>query len=562
MVMVGRIVEGVMLVCLVMMLAACSQTESDADVIAPPVVLLTPDDPVLVTGGEIQGVYSALNPSVMTFKGVPFAASPTDELRWRPPAPVEPWSGVRDTTTAGPICIQESRNDVAQSEDCLFLNIWAPDETPELRPVMVWIHGGGYTGGSGSTSLYDGTSFASRDVVLVTINYRLNVFGFLAHPALSAESEHEASGNYGLMDMVASLEWVRDNIASFGGDPDRVTVFGESAGGGAVMSLMLMPQADGLFHRAIAQSNYINGWDRQLRESVGDWTSAEAQGVQLAEAVGASGETALPVMRAATATAVKAAARTGSGDTFSRTGYVWAPNVDGWTIPADPLLMYETGQQHDVPLITGMNGNEGSLMALGERIVNVDAFESHVRSVYPDIAETVLDHYQNTTTESVRAAIDRLVHDMFFAGPVLTQARTHTKVTSPVWLYHFTRVPPTDLGATMGSHHAAELVYVFGTMTPKQTSPKEAPLGLTTEGDWTETDRQLSEAMMQYWVRFAATGNPNRGELPQWTEFNESTNYHLVLGDQVEESTELHDPEATIFTAYEKGWRSETRNRD
>ena len=493
---------------------------------------------------------------------MPFAASPTDELRWRPPAPVEPWSGVRDTTTAGPICIQESRNDVAQSEDCLFLNIWAPDETPELRPVMVWIHGGGYTGGSGSTSLYDGTSFASRDVVLVTINYRLNVFGFLAHPALSAESEHEASGNYGLMDMVASLEWVRDNIASFGGDPDRVTVFGESAGGGAVMSLMLMPQADGLFHRAIAQSNYINGWDRQLRESVGDWTSAEAQGVQLAEAVGASGETALPVMRAATATAVKAAARTGSGDTFSRTGYVWAPNVDGWTIPADPLLMYETGQQHDVPLITGMNGNEGSLMALGERIVNVDAFESHVRSVYPGIAETVLDHYQNTTTESVRAAIDRLVHDMFFAGPVLTQARTHTKVTSPVWLYHFTRVPPTDLGATMGSHHAAELVYVFGTMTPKQTSPKEAPLGLTTEGDWTETDRQLSEAMMQYWVRFAATGNPNRGELPQWTEFNESTNYHLVLGDQVEESTELHDPEATIFTAYEKGWRSETRNRD
>ena len=560
--MVGRIVEAVMLVCLLMMLVACSQTESDADVIAPPVVLLTPDDPVLVTGGEIQGVYSALNPSVMTFKGVPFAASPTDELRWRPPAPVEPWSGVRDTTTAGPICIQESRNDVAQSEDCLFLNIWAPDETPELRPVMVWIHGGGYTGGSGSTSLYDGTSFASRDVVLVTINYRLNVFGFLAHPALSAESEHEASGNYGLMDMVASLEWVRDNIASFGGDPDRVTVFGESAGGGAVMSLMLMPQADGLFHRAIAQSNYINGWDRQLRESVGDWTSAEAQGVQLAEAVGASGETALPVMRAATATAVKAAARTGSGDTFSRTGYVWAPNVDGWTIPADPLLMYETGQQHDVPLITGMNGNEGSLMALGERIVNVDAFESHVRSVYPDIAETVLDHYQNTTTESVRAAIDRLVHDMFFAGPVLTQARTHTKVTSPVWLYHFTRVPPTDLGATMGSHHAAELVYVFGTMTPKQTSPKEAPLGLTTEGDWTETDRQLSEAMMQYWVRFAATGNPNRGELPQWTEFNESTNYHLVLGDKVEESTELHDPEATIFTAYEKGWRSETRNRD
>jgi para-nitrobenzyl esterase len=553
-----RIGKYVVLCCAVVILAACGQPEADAEDIAPPIVTLSPDNPVTVTGGQIRGSHAETNPSVMTFKGLPFAAAPIGDRRWRAPDQVEAWSGVRDATTAGPICIQDGGEDLAQSEDCLFLNVWAPAETSELLPVMVWIHGGGYTGGSGSTSLYDGTPFASRDVVLVSINYRLNVFGFMAHPALSAESEHDASGNYGLMDMVASLEWVRDNIASFGGDADRVTIFGESAGAGAVMSLMLMPQSDGLFHRAIAQSNWINGWDRQLREAVGDWDSAEAQGIQLAESLGADGEIALATMRAATAAEVKAAAQAGLGDYFVRTGYVWAPNVDGWTIPEDPLRMYDSGQQHNVPLITGMNGNEGSLMTQQMQIGDVDAFESHVRSVYPSIAEMALEHYQATSDESARAAIDHLIHDMFFAGPVRTQATTHVKVTSPVWLYHFTRVPPTDWGAGLGAHHAAELVYVFGTMTPRGTSPEEMPLGLTTEGDWTETDRELSETMMDYWVQFAATGNPNRDGLPQWTEFDGLTNHHLVLGDQVGESTGLHDEGAELFSAFEKGRRGET----
>ena len=540
---------------------ACGQPESDPADAAPPIVSLSPDVPVTVTGGQIRGAYAEANLDIMTFKGVPFAAPPVGELRWRPPEPVEPWTGVHDATTTGSICVQAAGGlepQEPQSEDCLFLNVWAPREPTEPQPVMVWIHGGSYTGGSGSTPLYDGTQLASQGVVLVTINYRLNVFGFLAHPALSAESDHDASGNYGLMDMVAALEWVRDNISAVGGDPDRVTIFGESAGAGAVMSVMLMPQSEGLFHRAIAESSYVIGWDRQLRDAVGDWGAAEAQGVQIAEALGATGEDALATMRGSISAEVSAAARTEAANIFSRSGYVWAPNVDGWTIPDDPLLMYEDGQQHNVALITGINGNEGSLFTPQLQIDDVAGFETYVRTVYPSVADDLLAHYDATSPGSVGAAIDHLVHDMFFAGPVRTQATTHVKVTSPVWLYHFTRVPPTDWGATMGAHHAAELVYVFGGMTPRSATPSGDPLALMTMGDWTETDRQLSETMMGYWVQFAATGNPNRDGLPAWTEFDALTDQHLTLGDSVGEGSGLHNEGAELFTEFETRWRAGT----
>jgi len=556
------------LVCLTAVMASmavavgCGQPEADTVDTGEPIVSLSTEEPVSVTGGQIKGARSDANPDVMAFKGVPFAAPPIGDLRWRPPEPVEPWTGLRDATASGSACVQDGFQvgpDVPQSEDCLFLNVWAPRETTEALPVMVWIHGGGYLFVSGSNPSRDGTHLAAKGVVLVSINYRLNVFGFMAHPALSAESDHDASGNYGLMDMVTALEWVRDNIAAFGGDPGRVTIFGESAGGGAVMSMMLMPQSDGLFHRAIAQSTWINGWDRPLRDRLGDWGSAEAQGAQIAEALGATGADVPAAMRAATAAEVSAAARDGAGNLFTRTGYLWAPNVDGLTIPNDPFLMYQSGQQHNVPLITGMNENEGSVFTGQLEIDDVDDFETHVRTVYPIVADDALAMYQATAPESARTAIDHLVHDMLIAGPVRTQAVTHVKVTSPVWLYHFTRVPPTDRGATLGSHHAAEIGYVFGTMKPRRTASEEAQLGgsdrganeFTGEGDWTETDHQLSETMMGYWVQFAATGNPNREGLPAWTEFDALTNQHLTLGDSVVEGTWLHDEGGALFTAFE-----------
>ena len=350
--------------------AACGQpdagTAPPAAAPAPPAAALDPDVPVTVTGGQIRGAYAGGNPDIVAFRGVPYAAPPVGDLRWKPPQPVVGWDGVRDAAAPGPICMQTgpawvrapgADEDDPESEDCLFLNIWAPRQIREPRPVMVWIHGGGFFNGAGSLPIYDGARMAEQDVVLVSINYRLNVFGFFAHPALSAESPRGASGNYGLMDMVAALEWVRDNIAAFGGDPRRVTIFGESAGGGAVMALMLVPRTAGLFHRAISGSTWVYGWDRALREPAGAGSTAEAQGIRIAESLGASGATALPALRAAAARELQAAANADAGSLLMRTGYVWAPNVDGWIVPSDPLGMYEAGRQHDVPLITGMNAS-------------------------------------------------------------------------------------------------------------------------------------------------------------------------------------------------------------
>ena len=518
--------------------------------------VLDPDAPVLVTGGTIRGAVSARNDEIVSFKGIPYAAPPVGDLRWRPPEPVTRWEGVRDASESGAICIQNGGRNVTQDEDCLFLNVWAPRETDEPLPVLFWIHGGGYTGGSGSTAIYDGAQLAADGAVVVTINYRLNVFGFLAHPALSAESRHGASGNYGLLDMVAALEWVRDNIAAFGGDPGRVTIFGESAGGGAVMSVMLMPQAEGLFHGAIAQSNWINGWDRPLAEAARGWEAAEEQGLRVASALGISGNTdeALAAMRAASAADVLAASNADAGSPFLRTGNVWAPNVDGWVIPDDPLAMYRAGRQHAVPLITGLNGNEGSLMTRNMDIPDAAAFEEHVRSVYPELADEMLAHYDASSPDAARAAIDKVIHDLYFAGPVRAHAESQAAAGAPTWLYHFTHVPPTPWGADLGSHHAAELVYVFGTLTRREEGG-ERPLGLTPVGDYTDTDTDLSATMRGYWVQFAATGNPNRGGLPPWPVFDPDTDRHLELSSTIAPGTGVDTEGAALWEALEANRR-------
>ena len=518
--------------------------------------VLDPDASVMVTGGAIQGAVSARNDDIVAFKGIPYAAPPVGDRRWRPPAPIVGWEGVRDASESGAICIQNGGRNVTQDEDCLFLNVWAPRETSEPRPVLFWIHGGGYTGGSGSTAIYDGAELAADGAVVVTINYRLNVFGFLAHPALSAESPHGASGNYGLLDMVAALEWVRDNIATFGGDPGRVTIFGESAGGGAVMSVMLMPQAEGLFHGAIAQSNWINGWDRPLSEAARGWEAAEEQGLRVAAALGITGNTdeALAAMRAASAADVLAASNADAGSPFLRTGNVWAPNVDGWVIPDDPLAMYRAGRQHGVPLITGLNGNEGSLMTRGMDVPDGEAFESYVRSVYPELADEMLAHYDASSPEAAQAAIDKVIHDLYFAGPVRAHAESQAAAGAPTWLYHFTHVPPTPWGADLGSHHAAELVYVFGTLTRREEGG-ERPLGLTPVGDYTDTDTDLSAVMRAYWVQFAATGNPNRGGLPPWPVFDPETDRHLELSPVISPGGGVDTEGAALWEALEDNRR-------
>ena len=560
----GALVRGVLpLLALLGFISACGQPEAET---APPSVVLDPAVPVPVTGGEIRGALVEGNPDIAAWKGVPYAAAPVGGLRWKPPQPVVAWDGVRDATAFAPICMQTgpafaraptAAEDDPESEDCLFLNIWAPREIREPLPVMVWIHGGGFFNGAGSLPLYDGARLAENGVVLVSINYRLNVFGFFAHPALSAESPHGASGNYGLLDMVAALEWVRDNIAAFGGDPGRVTIFGESAGGGAVASLLVVPQAEGLFHGAISGSTWVYGWDRPLHEPIGDWVSAEAQGERIADALGASGADALETLRAATSGEVQAAANANAGDLMRRTGYIWAPNVDGWVIPSDPLEMYEAGLQHDVPLITGMTADEGASIAVRAAVEDAAAFESFVRTVYPGVADEMVAHYGVTAPEQARPAIARLASDMRFAGPVRVQVAAHERTAAPVWLYQFTRVPPTALGnAVGGAYHGGDLVYWFGTMDPGPVPAGQPPSPMTTHGAWTAADRRLSETLIDYWTQFAATGNPNRDGLPAWPQYASATDRHLNLGETVTVGEALHHAGARLFLRFEKSRRA------
>ena len=514
--------------CLMVLSLACGSRTPDP---------LSPGTPVSTDAGAVAGVVSEANGDIMVFRGIPYAAPPAGDLRWKPPAPVAAWDGTLDAAEFGPRCVQGSGQGADLSEDCLYLNIWTQREKTEAQPVMVWVHGGGFTSGSGSSGIYNGTNFASRDVVLVTINYRLNVFGFFAHPALSAESEHGASGNYGLMDIVEALRWVQENISAFGGDPDRVTIFGESAGAGAVMSVMLIPEAEGLYHGMIAESNWIYGWDRALSESMGGSESAEAQGVRIARALDVSDPTgSLDELRAASPTEVTVASRTGGSSPLTREGNAWAPNVDGWVIPDDPVAMYQSGRQHDVPLIVGMNGNEGSMFSrrLGQ---DVGSFEDHIRGVYPAQTAQALALYDVGDDDDVVAAFDHVVHDLYFAGPVRLHARSQAEVSSNAWLYHFTRVPPTTGGARMGSHHAAELAYVFGNQN--------------SQAGYTDVDRKISDAMMGYWVQFAKTGDPNGEGLPPWPAFDPSTDRYLGIGEEIRTGTEVHREGGELFDAFQ-----------
>ena len=467
----GAPVRQILLCAAIVALAsACGQPEVET---AQPAAMLAPGVPVTVTGGEIRGAPADGNPDLVVLQGVPYAAPPIGNLRWKPPQPVVAWDGVRDATAPGPICMQTgpawvraptAGEDDPESEDCLFLNIWAPKEIQAPLPVMVWIHGGGFFNGAGSLPIYDGARIAENDVVLVSINYRLSIFGFFAHPALSGESPH-----------------------------------------------------------------------------------------------GASGDTALDTLRAAASEQVQAAANADTGNRLMRTGYLWAPNVDGWSIPSDPLGMYEAGLQHDEPLITGMTTNEGASVARRSNVEDPEAFESYVRTVYPGVADELLAHYGVTSATAAHSQIAHLIHDMSFAGPVRVQAESHAKVSSPVWLYHFTRVPPTALGAAVDApYHGSELPYVFGTMDAGPAPAGARPSPMTTHGDWTETDRRLSETMIDYWTQFAATGNPNRDDLPAWPEFHPPADHHLNLGDTVTGGDGLHHAAGWLFRSFEMGRRAGT----
>jgi para-nitrobenzyl esterase len=460
--------------------------------------------------------------TVRIFKGVPFAAPPVGALRWRPPQPVRSWDGVRKADQFAPSCSQPPRvGNAARSgtsqrlgdtnEDCLYVNVWtAAASSRERRPVMVWFPGGGFTTGGGSALVFDGEALAKRGVVVVTTNYRLNVLGFLAHPELTAESEHGSSGNYGLLDQISALRWVQKNIAAFGGNPEQVTIFGQSAGATSVSYLLASPLARGLFHRAIGQSGGGTGGIFALNETLSR-SRAEQSGLRLTESLGVKSLSELRTIAADDL--MRRAGGTGNTGTVIGTG----PIVDGWVVPKDVSALFRERSQSGVPLLVGSTSEDG-----GEaRATAPDLYIENVRKQFGPLAASFLALYPDGSDETTA----RLNADTQ-AWRVWRWARLQAMAGQPhVFLYAFSRRAPEDAVAPNRAYHGAEIFYVFHNLD-------------LFKQHWTYLDRRLEEIVSAYWVNFAIRGDPNGAGLPEWRSYSANRSDRVMtLGDTVEETT-------------------------
>ncbi len=468
-----------------------------------------------ISQGDLSGELVAPG-AVARYRGIPFAAPPVGDGRWRPPAAPTAWSGVRDATRFGPACMQPKSvpgsfyaDDPTEiSEDCLYLNVWTPASAAKA-PVMVWIHGGALLNGTASSERYDGARLAARGVVVVTINYRMGVFGYFAHPELIAESPRGAAGNYGVQDQIAALRWVRDNIAAFGGDPGNVTIFGESAGALSVSHLMVSPAARGLFHRAIGESPYLPSIPELKRARFGQ-PPAEAQGAAFAVGAGAA---ALPALRALPADELMAASQ--------RLAFATQATVDGWILPTQVFEAFEAGAEAPVPLIMGFNSGEFRAFVTIPDVVppvpaSPKAYEAEVRRRYGDLADAYLRAYPAATPhESVLAA----ARDGLFGWAAERMARQHSQ-RAPSYLYYFDHSYPGAEQRAVVSFHSAEIPFVFGEVGPGARAPRNWPTPPARA-----KDLQLSNVMMDYWVSFARTGFPASAKAPAWRALSDGSSY-------------------------------------
>lgn len=463
---------------------------------------VAPSPPLSVEteGGVVRGVSE---PGIRVFRGIPYAAPPVGPMRWRPPQPAERWEGVRATEEFGSVCPQSGAPE-PMTEDCLTLNIWAPDAVSEEAglPVMVWIHGGGFRAGSGSDRVSHGDHFARDGVVLVTLNYRLGALGFLGHPLL--ETADEPWANYGLLDMVAALGWVKRNIGVFGGDPSRVTIFGESAGGMAIHFLMVVPQAENLFHRAIGLSGYGTWPLPRLRAMgspalVGAPSAEEVAGaiVERATEGGPSPQSAehlrqIPVARLA-----------GAVDPLH------LPVVDGVVVPDEPGILFARGAQHDVPFMTGGDSFDGAVMPWA----GISA-EEFIGS-FGDQQERIRTLYADDFAVSDQLGTHRLFGDARYVIAARYLAGQMTQVSSPGYLYYFDFVPAAQRSEWPGAPHGSELAGLFGHVEDLDA-------------------REVGRVMREYWINFARRGNPNGPGLPEWPAYDGRADEWLVIGEAPE----------------------------
>ncbi len=463
-----------------------------------------------VSGTNVGGIW--------TYLGIPYAAPPTGDLRWRPPQPAKPWEGVRKADKFGPSCPQAVSSDFGpewfpgnMSEDCLSLNVWTPaTNSSEKLPVMVFIHGGAYMRGSSALPLYNGSLLAKKGVVVVTFNYRVGVLGYMAHPLLSKESPNNTSGNYALLDQQEALRWVQKNIAAFGGDPSRVTIFGESAGAANIVSQLVILQSRGLYSQAIVESGGV--WSNGPA-IIGYRTKADAEeyGRKFAESLGYSGPDAIWQMRNRSAF-----------DLVNKTPYVWdstfmgfhnvafKTTIDGWLIPEAPEEIFRQGKQNPVPLIIGSNVDEGTLLAANTNMT-VEDYWQFLRDSFGENAIYVLAKYPARNKEEVQHQMERIATDFDFALASKFIAGSMAGLNQSTYLYKFTYVLP---GQPNGAYHTSELYFVF---RPSYWNADPA-------------SSEVSDYVMDMWTRFAKTGNPNGGINVTWPEYSSEKDQYLDIG--------------------------------
>jgi len=467
---------------------------------------------VVTESGTISGVSDS---GVSIYKGVPFAAPPVGELRWRAPAAVATWAGTRKADVFAPACMQEGvsmpgETPPTTSEDCLYLNIWAPtNHEPQPLPVIVWIYGGGYRNGSASMPLYWGDRLAHKGVIVVTVAYRLGPLGFLAHPELTRESPHQSSGNYGLMDQLAALEWVRRNIAAFGGDPARVTIAGQSSGAISVSVLMASPRAKGLFQRAIGESG---GLFEPLQLAPNYLlANAERDGEKYATSLGAASIEDLRRLPAS---------RLLGGD---NAGGITHPVIEPYVLPIAPYDAFTLGRQNDVPLLIGSNAEEARALT-DVTHVKAATFDHDIERSFGPLPAPIMAAYPHATDDQARKARLDLERDLRFGWDMWAWARLQAATgQSQVYYYSFRQQPPFPSGsvyARWGASHFAELWYVFDHLD-------QAPW------HWSTADRKVADEISSYWANFAKSGNPNGQALPFWPAFTSTDGQVLYLGDPV-----------------------------
>ncbi|MGB0389213.1 MAG: carboxylesterase/lipase family protein [Ardenticatenaceae bacterium] len=521
---------------------------------------------VMVSSGYVEGSWSE---DIAVFKGIPYAKPPVGEWRWRPPQPVAPWEGVQKAKKFSPTAWQAAAGLESflgnlidgqgwgkmrtwsmkkmlkfapapkQSEDCLYLNVRTPNVDPNANlPVMVWIHGGDHQDGSGSDPYYDSDALAKKAVVFVSINYRLGILGYYAHPELSAESEQGVSGNYGTLDQVAALQWVRDNIGVFGGNPNNVTIFGESAGGESVAHMLTTPLARGLFHRAIMQSPANGGQMIHLKQPFLDYLSAEEQGVAFAKKLG--------IVRSKQLARLRRASPKTLYDTLHqdiRLGSFY-PVIDGYVLPKSPFEAFYDGEQAPVPLLVGSNADEGTIIypifdapmiEYQHREIGTHQMAPYIRDAFKEDADRLVTLYPGLERRDRKTEIDFL-GDIFFGSKARFYAEHASNADQPTYFYMFKRVPPSPK-QTAGAFHAAELAFVHGASVPI------LPMN---EQDWA-----LSRQMIDYWTNFAKTGDPNGYALAKWTPFSAQQPQWMSLDiHQVGVQTVDREEKYQIFNAY------------